>query len=311
MSNERGKVIHVLNQSIAVVNAKGGVGKTSVAANLAGSAAAAGWKVLAIDLDRQGHLALEFGVRAKSDNGAGLHRAIRDHSPMERPSVIEARPGLDVVTAGEETDELGVTLMVLHQQRKLTGSELAEAIEGLAPNYDLIVIDCPPTVGEHMRLALSSAHFMVIPTRSDVGSLEGVEAMAAQYAQYGNPDLRLLGVVLFDIDQGPRMSEAPEARAALTPYGINVFPTSIRSAKTASRQARERGELAIEYADQVTARQAEHKRERFRFLRERKKNPDASAPASLSVATNAGEFANDYRTLTAEVLAAYTKAQEL
>src|SRR5690606_31484991 len=88
----------VLDNTVAVVNSKGGVGKTSIVANVAATAALGGWRTLAIDLDPQGNLARDLGYRDRSDDGCGLLEAVMTASPV-RP-LTGVRPGLDVVAGG-------------------------------------------------------------------------------------------------------------------------------------------------------------------------------------------------------------------
>src|SRR5829696_7927771 len=80
-------------------NQKGGVGKTTLTAQLGGLLSAAGWRVLLVDLDPQGNLARHPGVISKSDEGRNLFAAVTDRVPLE--PLPDVRPGLDLVPAGE------------------------------------------------------------------------------------------------------------------------------------------------------------------------------------------------------------------
>ena len=89
---------------VMVSNGKGGVLKTSLAANLSGLAATSGWRVLAVDLDPQGNLATDLGVLDRSDGGEALLRAVAEGSALA--PLKDVRPGLDLVAGGPRTGEL-------------------------------------------------------------------------------------------------------------------------------------------------------------------------------------------------------------
>ena len=95
----------MLHNSIAFVNGKGGVGKTSITANTAGILANSEWRVLAIDLDRQGNLQKDLGYREddRHDQGEMLFRALTGDQALE-PILTEVRPNLDVIPGGEQIE---------------------------------------------------------------------------------------------------------------------------------------------------------------------------------------------------------------
>ena len=99
-----------ITNTIAFANGKGGVGKTSVTANVAGIAALSGWRVLTIDLDPQGNLGNDLGYlqSGESDQGAGLMAAIRDDKKLK--PLRDVRPGLDSVPGGDDMDGLMTVL---------------------------------------------------------------------------------------------------------------------------------------------------------------------------------------------------------
>src|SRR4051794_23157663 len=113
-----------LRRTVAVINGKGGVGKTSVTANLAGLYAAAGYRVCAIDLDPQGNLGNDLGYLAAglADGGAGLHAAaVTGVAPTP---LVGVRPNLDVVPGGEQLHDLAAVL----QSRRLSGRGGVESL---------------------------------------------------------------------------------------------------------------------------------------------------------------------------------------
>ena len=98
----------MLTNTILILNGKGGVGKTSLTANLAGLAARSGWPTLAVDLDRQGNLQRDLGYA--SDGGRSLVAAALGRGSVE--VIREVRPGLDVIAGGRVLDELVAQMQV-------------------------------------------------------------------------------------------------------------------------------------------------------------------------------------------------------
>lgn len=275
----------MLPQAIAVMNGKGGVGKTSVTANAGALAAANGWRVLAVDLDSQGNLGRDLGylTRGHSDNGAGLLDAMMRGRPLE--PLREVRPNLDVIPAGDETDDLVHMLAGRVARDPDTLAALEAAIAPIADDYNLILFDCPPQVGVIQDAALRTSRFVVVPTTFDDGSLDGLTRVAKRFRQAlaYNPELELLGVVLFNF--GTRatavIGEVREVIAEGLGEVAPILGPPIRSAQRAARDMRHRGELAHEYE---------------------------GARASLRLSEAAPGLAGDYQRLTTELLQAFRLA---
>ena len=136
-----------LTNTIAFANGKGGVGKTSVTANVAGIAALSGWRVLTVDLDPQGNLGTDLGYTqaGASDQGAGLMAAIRDGSALT--PLRNVRPGLDAVPGGDHMDGLMTVLAPRLLDESAPATAIADALASLAEDYDLVLLDCPPAGG--------------------------------------------------------------------------------------------------------------------------------------------------------------------
>ena len=283
-----------LDNAVAVANGKGGVGKSSIAANVAGTAALSGWKVLAVDLDPQGNLGNDLGYnqRGESDEGRGLLRAVVSGDPLE--PLANVRENLDVVPGGEAIDEL-VAILTTRQNRDARAAEaVALALEPVAHRYQLILVDCPPAGGVLLDAALAAARFLVIPTKRDSGSLDGFVRVARRFAHVratANPSLELLGVVLFDFGTQDRRMLA-DTRAELErdlDGAAPVFDTFVRNSRRAPGDMRDRGLLAYEYEQAAASATPWYKdREGPRF------------------SASARGLAEDYQRLTAEMLSAIT-----
>jgi chromosome partitioning protein len=242
----------VLGRSIAVCNGKGGAGKTSVSAHLAGAAAASGWRVLAVDLDPQGNLGQDLGYlqAGRSDGGDGLAAAVARGVPPE--PVRAVRPNLDVIPAGEGTERLQDHLYKEWLRSPAGLLRLGEVLAPVVSGYHLVVFDCPPGDRVLLDAALSASRFVLIPTQVDDGSVSGLQRVARRFLSVRaatNPTLELLGVCLFNVGAGDTRihaevrSELDAALAGVAP----VFDAVVRHARKASRDMRRRGELAFEY----------------------------------------------------------------
>ncbi|MDQ1539049.1 MAG: chromosome partitioning protein [Actinomycetota bacterium] len=284
-----------LSRTIAVINGKGGVGKTSVTANLAGLFAAAGYRTLAVDLDPQGNLGNDLGYLGAGlgDEGHGLQAAVL--SGGAPPVIAEVRPGLDVVAGGEALHDLVAVL----QARRMTGrgggtEALAASLGNIAGQYEATLLDCPPGTDVLQAGALEAARWVLVPTKTDDASRAGLRDVAKRFtaARQHNPDLELLGVVLFGVTSSARrvMRQAREALTSDLGDESVVFTAAIRHVEAAAVDARSRGQLV-------------HELERD-FLAgppwwERRRNPEAHAGP---LAASASSLAGDYERLADEVL---------
>jgi cellulose biosynthesis protein BcsQ len=244
--------------TLAVSLGKGGTMKTSVAANLAGLAAVAGWRVLAIDADRQGHLTIDLGVDDQSDAGLSLKRAVTDG---DDPVIVTARPGLDVICGGTQLDHITpwmVSAMVATSARQVMTS-IARVVEQVSGGYDLVVIDCPPGERLWLRAIYVASRWVLVPSMVDAGSRAGLddvgEHLAEATSEWGAA-VDVLGVVLTGIRrQATAMErEAREAfEADLTGSGIPVLSTVIHDSRSTATTCRAKGQLVHELEEDLGA----------------------------------------------------------
>lgn len=284
-----------LGRVIAVINRKGGVGKTSITANVGGIVAASGTRVLIIDLDSQGNLGEDLGYSGEEidDHGKNLTRAIIDGDPL---TPINVRENLDVIPGGHRLQLVTGYFASNTGQLATAHDHLAQAIAAVADDYGLILIDCPPGDSNIQIQALVSARWLIIPTQPDTGSIQGLVHIAQMLhdVRPQNPSLELLGVALFPV---PSTATKIRAEAKRTLSGIlgdsaNVFEATIRQAMAAAVDARSRGQLIFELA-----RDAEQQ-DPFEF----KKALDAGKTPTKKLAGSASPLAADYVNLTREIL---------
>lgn len=218
-------------QIVAVAVIKGGTGKTTTAAALAQAATAAGKKVLAIDLDPQANLSFFIGA---DQNRPGSYDLLNGGDPAE---LIQQTPqGMDAITGSPD----------LATERTTPGSanRLREALEPIKRNYDLIILDTPPQMGELTFNALQAATALLIPLETDSSSLQGLYQITdiAHQMQRSNPALTVAGVILTRYDSRPRLNRylrdtiAAQAQEAGAPFLMGIRPgIAIREAQALQR----------------------------------------------------------------------------
>ncbi len=210
---------------IAVANQKGGVGKTTTAINLATALAATGWRVLLIDLDPQGN----------ASTGLGIGQALRNLSSYELltgqcsldEAVVPTRvPRLDLIPATVDLSGAEIELVELPERTH----RLDKALEGAAPGrWDVVLIDCPPSLGLLTINSLVAAESVLVPLQAEFFALEGLSQLLQTVERVRvrfNPELSILGVAVTMYDRRNNLSAqvAADVRACL---GKVVFETMI------------------------------------------------------------------------------------
>ena len=162
---------------IAVINQKGGVGKTTTTANLAHALALSGYKVTAIDLDPQAHLGVCLGVNERDISG--MDDVLMHEVPINE-RVMQVRDGLNFVPAG---CELGKMEQLVNGSAR-SGKALKTAMQGKFKTEDFVLIDCPPASGLLTVNALFSANEVLTPVAGDYLSLQGLSYLVATFLNF-------------------------------------------------------------------------------------------------------------------------------
>ena len=228
---------------IAVANQKGGVGKTTSAVNLSVLIAGMGCRVLLIDLDPQGNATSSLGID-KQALAASSYDLLVDEMSVASVAIDTGRPGLWLVPAtpglaGAEIELVGAT----GRERRL-----AQAIVRVRGAYDLVLIDCPPSLGLLTVNALTAADGVMVPIQCEFLALEGVGQLIGTIdlvKRHLNPDLDIIGVLMTMYDSRTRLSQhVVDEVKRYFPERIfgEVVPRSVRLAEAPSY-----GQSIVEY----------------------------------------------------------------
>lgn len=244
---------------IALANGKGGVGKTSLAANVGGCLAAAGWHVLLGDLDPQGNLGRDLGYwkdPERDDEGRGLVASLRDpRTPLR--VVRDVRPNLDVIVGGDALRQVQEDLLAdWRAAGRNPKTPLAEVLLPVAAQYDITLLDCPPGEVALQGMGLRAARWVLIPARGDIASLDGLSKIGKvlQDVWEEHSELDILGVVLFAIGGKRMLQDVRRKVADALGDQIPVLATDVPDLKAPATAARDLGLLVHEYErDKVRA----------------------------------------------------------
>ena len=273
---------------LTVISPKGGVGKTSLVANVAANIGWWGHRVLAVDLDARGDLGFDLGYQGdpeRDDEGRSLCNALLNDARLEpKPSRCHK---VDVVCGGRHLDFAAGARLADDAYL------LSRALATVAGDYELILVDCPAGGGPLPRLGLAAATGAVIPTRADYASINAINKLAHHWREITetcNPDLELLGVVLTQIpaedEDDARQREIRDNLVDASGKPLRVLDTCITDAPEAAYEARNRGLTADRFAD---------------ILEERCYKAEHVPPSTRRLADESRRLATDYRELTNEL----------
>lgn len=185
---------------VAVINQKGGTGKTTTTINLGSALSKLGKKVLLVDLDPQSNLSYSLAIPNPEKTLAGVF--LGDNSLQE--TWVE-KDGLWVVPGSNDLVDVEISLVTEPEREKFLKNILAEA-----KGFDFILIDCPPSLSVLTLNALTAAHEVLIPLQMEVLTLQGLDQImntVQKVKKAFNPQLKVKGIVVVMFDVRRKLSQ--------------------------------------------------------------------------------------------------------
>lgn len=262
---------------ISVVNQKGGVGKTTTTINLGAALAELGRRVLLVDFDPQHSLSVGLGVSTRNLEGS-IYNLMLDESTKIEDFLLKTNvPGMDMIPSHENLAAAEGALVSIIAREKV----LKRVLDSVVDYYDVILIDCQPSLGLLTINALTASKYVIVPLECEYFALRGVALLVdiiGKVQKNTNPDLEILGILptLYDkktvhsrevleriIEAFPekvfdtiisRTVRFPETTVAGEP--ITTFASSSSGASAYRRLAREIIQMGISRRDESLPREA-------------------------------------------------------
>lgn len=212
-------------KTIAIINQKGGVGKSTTASQLASGLSLKGYRTLSVDLDAQGNLSYTAGAKTDGATALGVLTG-----KVKTEDAIQHTQSGDIIPANKAL--AGADAFIAD-----TGKEyrLKEALESVSGSYDFCIIDTPPALGILTINALTACNSVIIPAQADIYSLQGIEQLAETMKpvkKYCNPALAIEGILLTRYSPRSVLSRdiADLAEQLAEKLGTKLFKATIREA---------------------------------------------------------------------------------
>lgn len=228
-------------ECIAIINQKGGVGKTATAANLGAALAQRGQRLLLIDMDPQGHLTTHFGMDDEA-RGAGIYEVLTKELPL-RSAIRPYSPTISIVPAQIDL-AVAETELVSTVGREMI---LRDVLASHTWPFDTVLLDCPPSLGVLTLNALTASNRVLIPMQPHFLALQGVGKLfetISLVSQRLNPALSVTGIIMCMHEAGTRLSGEVTADLAEFLSSSHGTPVPWRDARIFETRIRRNIKLA-------------------------------------------------------------------
>lgn len=187
-----------MGKMIAVGNQKGGVGKTTTTVNLGAALASLGKRVLIIDSDSQGNATSGLGVH-RGDVKYSLYEVLVDQVPIQEAICQTSRENLDLIPSTIQLAAAELELVGIKNRE----NRLKDAIADVRDDYDYILVDCPPSLGQLSINAFTASHTILIPVQAEYYAMEGLTQLLNTIRlvqKTYNRNFRIEGVLITMLD---------------------------------------------------------------------------------------------------------------
>ena len=234
-------------EAIAIINQKGGVGKSTTAHAIGAGLSLKGYRVLYVDLDAQGNLSYALGADTSGDTVMEvLQHLINAQDAIQHTPAGDTLPSAPALAAAD-------TILTA------TGKEykLKEALETIKGNYDYCIIDTPPALGILTINALTACNNVIIPAQADIFSLQGVAQLYKTIdtvKKYCNPTLKIMGILLTRYNRRAIISRdvADQLEQTAAQFNTRLYEAKIREC-IALKEAQAMKEDIFSYAPRSNA----------------------------------------------------------
>jgi len=209
---------------LAVVNQKGGVGKTTTSVNLSAYLALRGKKTLLIDIDPQGNATSGVGLE-KKELDKTIYDVLINNDDIKDVILTTGRKNLSICPANIQLAGAEIELVAMLSRENI----LKRALQGIRNQYDFIIMDCPPSLGLITLNALTATDGIIVPIQSEYYALEGLTQLMDTInivKKHLNPSLDILGVVVTMFDSRTQLSHQVAAEVKKY-FGEKLFKTIV------------------------------------------------------------------------------------
>ena len=205
-----------MDKIIAVINQKGGVGKTTTVINLAAGLSAKGKKILVIDLDPQGNATTGFGLSNTENTEQTIYNVLNGKKKISEVIQSTNFENLNLITSNVDLSGLEVETAGDSRRAFKLKDELTSILNDSGTSYDYILIDCPPSLSLLTIMALVASDALVVPLQTEFFALEGLTQLMKTIQRIKNnlnPELSIRGILLTMYDRRNKLSSEVENEA--------------------------------------------------------------------------------------------------